>query len=507
MSFFPLPRKPNRNPGKRNRSFVPRLESLEDRACPSGFTVVATGLDSPRGFAFGSDGQMYLAQAGPSTNTLSTTGDPTVQQVPPPVGPYTGGFNSSIVRINLSTGAVAPVVTGLPSSQTTKATGSLVSGVADVVFLGGALYGIEAGAGPSHGIVADPTQPAPVLTGMANTLFRVNPDGTTTIIANLSAYLKAHPVANPDPADFEPDGTWYSMVAVRGALYAADPNHQEIDRITPDGQITRVVDMSGQLNPAQGNWAGPTALGYHGNFYAGTLGEFGPTHKPESVYQITPSGQFQAVVTGLSEVLGVDFDSQGRMYVLESSTGGVAPIPGTGVVARVNDDGSLTTLADGLTFPTAMRFGPDGNLYVSNFGFAIPHAGQIVRIDLGPVGRDTTLAGLAGLAAGSAPAHAAPDTEAPAEHRATTPIASAGPYAATVVLAGLAAEPAPTAAPTLAAAHTVTPIGNRGTPPDAPATLPTASVSSTDPAPAVATPQGDKGDALLALFGDDLNLD
>jgi hypothetical protein len=39
MSFFPLLRKPNRNPGKRSRSFVPRLESLEDRTVPSSLTV------------------------------------------------------------------------------------------------------------------------------------------------------------------------------------------------------------------------------------------------------------------------------------------------------------------------------------------------------------------------------------------------------------------------------------------------------------------------------------
>ena len=38
-----------------------------------------------------------------------------------------------------------------------------------------------------------------------------------------------------------------------------------------------------------------------------------------------------------------------------------------------------------LVFPTAMTFGPDGALYVSNFGFGVPPIGlgQIVRIDVG----------------------------------------------------------------------------------------------------------------------------
>jgi hypothetical protein len=62
------------------------------------------------------------------------------------------------------------------------------------------------------------------------------------MIADLSAYQKAHPVVNPDLADFEPDGTWYSMVDVRGQLIAAEPNHQEIDSINPStGEIRRLT--------------------------------------------------------------------------------------------------------------------------------------------------------------------------------------------------------------------------------------------------------------------------
>jgi hypothetical protein len=74
------------------------------------------------------------------------------------------------------------------------------------------------------------------------------------------------------------------------------------------------------------------------------------------------------------------------MYALETDTAAGFPGPGaafSGAVVRVNDDGSLTTLASGLMFPTALTCGPDGNLYVSNFGFGVPFpgAGQVVRID------------------------------------------------------------------------------------------------------------------------------
>jgi hypothetical protein len=341
------------------------FDVLESRHCPSGFTVVATGFNNPRGITFGPDGLLYVAEGGTADNHLSTS-DP-ARQVPAPIGPYTGGFTSRISTVDVSTGARTTVVDRLPSSQTQPMPVPLVSGVADVEFLGDTLYGIEAGAGYSHG-----------LAGTVNTVFRVNPDGSVTTVANLSAFQQSHPVVNPEPDDFEPDGTWYSMVAVRGDLYAVEPNHGEIDRITSGGQISRVVDVSA----SQGHVV-PTAIAYHGNFYVGNLGTFGPTHQPEVIYKVTPSGQIKVVADGLSEVLGVAFDGRGRMYALESSTGGVAPIPGTGDVVRLNEDGSRTVIADQLTFPTAMTVGPDGAIYVSNLGFGAPTgAGQIVRIEL-----------------------------------------------------------------------------------------------------------------------------
>jgi hypothetical protein len=124
---------------------------------------------------------------------------------------------------------------------------------------------------------------------------------------------------------------------------------------------------------------------HHGNFYTAQLGKFPVVPGTESVNKITPSGQVSTAASGLTAVLGVAFDHEGNLYALETDTVAGFPGPqaaGSGKVVRVNDDGSLTTIATGLMFPTAMTFGPDGALYVSNVGFGVPFpgAGQIVRI-------------------------------------------------------------------------------------------------------------------------------
>jgi hypothetical protein len=89
----------------------------------------------------------------------------------------------------------------------------------------------------------------------------------------------------------------------------------------------------------------------------------------------------KTVVTGVTTVLGVAFDCEGYMYILESTTGNPFPTPNTGRVLRVTDDG-LEEIATGLFLPTALTFGPDGDLYVSNVGFGPPPVGlgQIVKI-------------------------------------------------------------------------------------------------------------------------------
>jgi hypothetical protein len=341
-------------------------------APPAKPTVFASGLNSPRGIAFGPDGNLYVAEGGTGGTHQTTPAE--CDQVVPPVGPYSGAATGAdIVKVDPS-GTVAPVAQGFPSSQTAPTLGSLVSGVAAVAFIDKQLYGILAGAGCSHGI-------PPLANGqrVPNGVVRVNTDGTWDMLANLSAFQAAHPVKNPQPDDFEPDGTWYSMIAQGGALFAVEPNHGELDRIGADGVVRRVVDISA----SQGHIV-PTSLTFHsGHFYFANLGTFPIKPGTENVYRLERNGKITVVASGLTAILGLAFH-QGRLYVLETATQAGNPGPGSGAVVRVGKNGKLTTIASGLNVPTAMTFGPDGALYVSNNGYgAPPGAGQILRIALG----------------------------------------------------------------------------------------------------------------------------
>jgi hypothetical protein len=324
--------------------------------------VFATGLNNPRGLKFGPDNQLYVAEGGiGGTNTTTCT------QVIPPVGPYTGSTDGSrISRINAS-GKRVTYVDDLPSSMTSPAQGSLISGVADVAFVGQTLYAVFGGAGCSHGVK-----------GIPNEIIQVKPNKSWDMVANLSSYLKNHPVANPNEDDFEPDGTWYSMINVNGDLYAVEPNHGEIDRISTNGKISRLIDVSS----VEGHIV-PTAVTFNnGYFYLGNLSTF-PAMTMSKVYKINMNGQIVDSVSGFNAILGLAFDQAGGMYVLENFTNNPFPTPGTGDIVRIDPSGSRQVVISGLNLPTAMTFGADGKLYVSEWGFGMPPGGgQILQITL-----------------------------------------------------------------------------------------------------------------------------
>ena len=323
------------------------------------YTVYSSGFLFPRGLTFGNDGTLYVAEAG-SGGTASTGG--ACAQVVPPVGPYTNGPTGRISKVDRN-GNRTTLASGFPSAI--AAIGD-VDGVSDVAFQGGKLYALVAGGGCSHG---EATVPAAVA--------RVEQNGSWSIVANLSAYQAANPVAQPFAGDYEPDGTWFSMIQSRSGLVAVEPNHGEIASIDPrTGAVERIADISA----SQGHIV-PTAVAERkGAYYVGNLGSFPVVPGSSKILRVSRQGAVSVVATGFATILGLEFDHSGRLYVLESSPVEGFPTPNTGRIVRIDRRGDRQTIVSGLAFPTAMRFGPDGAVYVSNNGFGPPIPGEILRV-------------------------------------------------------------------------------------------------------------------------------
>jgi hypothetical protein len=113
-------------------------------------SVYADGLNVPRGLKFGSDGSLYVAEAG--IGGANSSVNSACMQVPGPVGPYSGSDTGSRIS-RIWKGQRITVADKLPS--TIDAQGD-IAGVSDVAFIGNTLYGLLAGAGCSHGVPAIP---------------------------------------------------------------------------------------------------------------------------------------------------------------------------------------------------------------------------------------------------------------------------------------------------------------------------------------------------------------
>jgi hypothetical protein len=334
---------------------------------PATPVVYATGLEYPRGLTFGPDGDLYVAEAGHG-GTGFTTPAQCFQAYPPPF-PYTNGPSSRISRID-GHGVRHTVAVGFPSGR--NAFGDVL-GVADVAFVGNTLYALSSGGGCTHGTVASPA-------GIA----RVSRSGAWSIIADLSAWQATHPVAHPGP-DFEPDGSWYGMIAQEGSLVAVEPNHGEVVRADPrTGRVSRIVDVSA----SQGHIVPTVVAERRGALYLSHLGTFPVIPGTQKIFRISRSGDLSVVAGGFTTVLGLDFDRKGRLYVLESTPAPGFPTPGTGRVVRLDRRGGRTVIVSGLFLPTGLRIGPDGRLYISNKGYGPPQPGEILRVDLRDDGDD-----------------------------------------------------------------------------------------------------------------------
>jgi hypothetical protein len=203
---------------------------------------------------------------------------------------------------------------------------------------------------------------------------------TWQLVGNLSAFYMTHPVAHPNPDDFEPDGTPFSMIAVHNQLYVVEPNHGRLTEINPEnGEIRQLIDISA----SQGHIV-PTTVVFDGVFRVGNLSTFPIVPGAAKILDITRRGRITDETPGFTAITGLALDKDDHLFVLELATAPGFPAPGTGKVVRLHDSGEIEEIVTGLVFPTGnMAFDAEGALYLSNFGTVTPPGtGQILRIEM-----------------------------------------------------------------------------------------------------------------------------
>jgi len=321
-------------------------------------TVVASGLNNPRGIAFGADGALYIAEGG----TLNPGGPSTTT---PEGGIAEYGDSGSITRV--LGGVQTRIVEGLPALTATPS-GS-ASGPQDVAFYNGVGY-VVIGLGGHPDIRTGDLGAAPGAANLAS-LFSFDV-GTFTKIADLGTYEKDF-----NPTGDQVDSNPFHLTAGPNGLLVTDAGGNDLLNVTAGGAISTIATF-----PAMGGIdAVPTGIsvGPDGAFYVGQLTGVPFIPGSANIFRIDATdGTSSVYASGFTNITDIAWGEDGSLYVLQFADDGIfSGSPGS--IIKIATDGTRSTVLGGLTAPTGLEIGLDGAIYVTNFS-PVPGIGQVLRI-------------------------------------------------------------------------------------------------------------------------------
>jgi hypothetical protein len=321
-------------------------------------TVVLSGLDNPRGLAFGPEGALYVAEAGRGGDGPCFFNSAGELRCYGPTGAITRLWHGDQVR----------VVTGLPSHAPPG--GAFAGGVNDISFHGvGGMF-------VAMGLGNDPAVVRPVLGAAGNmlgTLLQVNAAGGWRVLADIAAYEAA-----VDPNGGLIDSNPYGVLAEAGSRLVVDAGANALFRVAADGTITTVAVFPSRPNRSTDSVPTAVAVGPDGAYYVGEATGAPFAAGAARIYRVVEGLDPEVYLEGFKMIVDLTFGEDGTLYVLQFATGPVF-FTGPGELIRVAPDGTRTTVIGGLQFPTSIAVGDDGALYVTNRGIT-PGLGEVLRI-------------------------------------------------------------------------------------------------------------------------------
>lgn len=354
------------------------LVALAAPAAASGprVSVIAHGLDNPRGLAVTWDGRIFVAAAGRGGAGLD-------------------GYGTSGKIVVIRDGHKRTFKGHLPSIISPEGE---VSGPVNVAVRDGRVYGLIGG-GPQD------------VNKRFGTLTRVS-SKHVRIVADIAAYQVTDPDLfdldqPPNPTDSNP----YGIAALKqGRVLVADAGGNDLLLVKPNGKVVTVARFPNQtistsfLPPAFGVPPGlmfpaeavPTsvAVGPDGYWYVGELKGFPFTPGTSRIWRVapwardvmcdptTPTKQCSLFMDGFTSVVGLAWHGK-SLYVVEMVKTGVANFFGgvdsVGALWKVRN-GTKTELVPGrLTLPGGVAVSKRGTIYVTNQSVSVG-GGEVLRI-------------------------------------------------------------------------------------------------------------------------------
>jgi hypothetical protein len=340
----------------------------------TGPSVVASGLDNPRGMALMPDGTLLVSEAGRGGSGPCMAG--------PEGDEVCFGLSGAITAV--TNGSQHRIVSGLPSLAAADGTNAI--GVEDISHDDGP----QGGTYVVIGLGADPAVRAEVPGGDAMaSLYRLE-DGTLTKVADLGDYEAANNPDNGQPGsgfDTNPQG----VLAVYGQQFVTDAGGNDLLYRGTDGDVSTLAVFDAQLVDAPPFLGAPpgtrlplqavptdVVLGPDGALYISQLTGFPFPVGGAKVFRWAADG-VTTFAEGFTNIVDLDFGPDGSLYVLEIAKASLLQPEEGGRLVRISPDGNRSVVAeDGLMAPTAVVAAPDGSVYVTNCG-TCAGGGEVLR--------------------------------------------------------------------------------------------------------------------------------